>query len=67
MVVPAPAKCKVLAMDLHPGGSFETQISEGGGEFVPHLSGCFLDIVEGERITLPMPCSGDGDRQSIPS
>ena len=37
-------------MELHPGGSFETQISEDGGEFVPHLSGCFLDIVDGERI-----------------
>ena len=48
--VPAPAKCKVLEMDLHPGGSFETQISEDRGAFVPHLSGCFLDIVDGERI-----------------
>jgi uncharacterized protein YndB with AHSA1/START domain len=48
--VPAPARCKVLEMDLHPGGSFETQISEDGGEFVPHLSGCFLEIVDGERI-----------------
>ncbi|HEX5992781.1 MAG TPA: SRPBCC family protein [Thermomicrobiales bacterium] len=49
--VPAPARCKVLAMDLHPGGAFETQISEDGGEFAPHLSGCFLEIVDGERIT----------------
>ena len=49
--VPAPAKCKVVEMDLHPGGSFETQISEDGGDFVPHLSACFLDIVDGERIT----------------
>jgi uncharacterized protein YndB with AHSA1/START domain len=48
--VPAPARCKVLEMDLHPGGSFETQISEDGGEFTPHLSGCFLEIVDGERI-----------------
>jgi uncharacterized protein YndB with AHSA1/START domain len=38
-------------MDLHPGGAFETQISEDGGEFAPHLSGCFLEIVDGERIT----------------
>jgi len=48
--VPAPATCKVLEMDLRPGGSFETQISEDGGEFMPHLSGCFLEIVDGERI-----------------
>ena len=48
--VPAPATCNVLEMDLRPGGSFETQISEDGGEFIPHLSGCFLDIVDLERI-----------------
>lgn len=28
--VPAPAKCKVLEMELRPGGSFVTQISENG-------------------------------------
>ncbi|MGH7717504.1 MAG: SRPBCC family protein [Gemmatimonadaceae bacterium] len=48
--VPAPAKCKVVAMDLHPGGSFVTQISENGSELVPHLSGCFLAIDRLERI-----------------
>jgi len=48
--VPAPAKCKVLEMDLRPGGSFVTQISEHGGPFVPHLSGCFLAIDDLERI-----------------
>jgi uncharacterized protein YndB with AHSA1/START domain len=56
--VPAPARCKVLEMDLRPGGSFETQISEDGGEFVPHLSACFLDIVAGERITFTDALSG---------
>jgi len=48
--VPAPAKCKVLEMDLRPGGSFVTQISEKGGDFMPHLSGCFLAIDDLERI-----------------
>jgi uncharacterized protein YndB with AHSA1/START domain len=48
--VPAPAKCKVLEMDLRPGGSFATQISENGGDFVPHLSGCFLAVDDLERI-----------------
>jgi uncharacterized protein YndB with AHSA1/START domain len=48
--VPAPAKCKVLDMDLRPGGSFVTQISENGGDFVPHLSGCFLALDDLERI-----------------
>jgi len=48
--VPAPAKCKVLEMELRPGGSFVTQISEKGGDFKPHLSGCFLAIDALERI-----------------
>jgi uncharacterized protein YndB with AHSA1/START domain len=48
--VPEPAKCKVTAMELRPGGAFETLISEDGGEHVPHLSACFLDVVDGERI-----------------
>jgi uncharacterized protein YndB with AHSA1/START domain len=48
--VPAPAKCKVLEMSLHPGGSFVTQISENGEGFKPHLSGCILAIDVHERI-----------------
>jgi uncharacterized protein YndB with AHSA1/START domain len=37
-------------MDLCPGGSFVTQISETGGNFMPHLSACFLAIDDLERI-----------------
>jgi uncharacterized protein YndB with AHSA1/START domain len=48
--VPAPAKCRVLEMDLRPGGSLATQISENGGAFMPHLRGCFLAIDDLERI-----------------
>ena len=48
--VPAPAACKVLEMDLRPGGSFLTQISGNGGEVMPHMRGCFLAIDELERI-----------------
>jgi uncharacterized protein YndB with AHSA1/START domain len=48
--VPAPAKCKVLEIDLSPGGSLVTQISEGGGDFMPHLNGCFLAVDPLERI-----------------
>ncbi|MCC7273810.1 MAG: SRPBCC domain-containing protein, partial [Alphaproteobacteria bacterium] len=32
--VPAPARCKVMDMDLRPGGPFVTRISEHGGDFV---------------------------------
>lgn len=48
--VPAPARCKVVEMDLRPGGALVTQLSEDGGDFVPHLSGCYLALDEGERI-----------------
>jgi uncharacterized protein YndB with AHSA1/START domain len=48
--VPAPAKCRVVEMDLRPGGSFVTQISENGGAFMPHLRGCFLAVDDLERI-----------------
>jgi uncharacterized protein YndB with AHSA1/START domain len=48
--VPAPTVCKVVDMDLRPGGAFRTQISEDGGEFGPHIDGCFLAIDELERI-----------------
>jgi uncharacterized protein YndB with AHSA1/START domain len=46
--IPAPALCRVAAMDLRPGGALITEISEGGGGFGPHLSACYLAI-EPER------------------
>lgn len=48
--VPSPAKCKVMEMDLRPGGALVTRISENGGAFTPHLSACFLAIDALERI-----------------
>src|SRR6478736_367660 len=48
--VPAPARCKVVEMDLRPGGAFVTYISEDSGDFVPHISGCFLAVDDLERI-----------------
>ena len=48
--VPAPAKCRVQEMDLRPGGAFITLISEQGGDFAPHLSACFLDVQDLQRI-----------------
>lgn len=48
--IPAPTKCKVVEMDLRPGGPFVTRMSEKGGDFMPHLNACFLDIAAGERI-----------------
>jgi uncharacterized protein YndB with AHSA1/START domain len=37
-------------MELRPGGSFVTQISENGVDFLPLVTGCFLAIDELERI-----------------
>jgi uncharacterized protein YndB with AHSA1/START domain len=48
--VPAPAKCKVLDMDLSPGGALLTEISENGADFAPHMNACFLAVDALERI-----------------
>lgn len=48
--IPAPMVCRVVLMDLRPGGGFETLMREGDGDFQPHVEGCFLEVVEGERI-----------------
>ena len=42
--IPAPALCKVVEMDVRPGGGLQTQMSENGAAFGPHLSGCFLAV-----------------------
>ena len=43
--IPDPIECKVIKLDLRPGGGFETRMREGDGEFQPHVEGCFLEIV----------------------
>ena len=48
--IPEPARCEVAEMDLVPGGAFVTRISEDGGAFGPHVSGCFLAVDPQERI-----------------
>jgi len=48
--VPAPALCKVVEMDVRPGGALVTHINEHDAGFAPHLDACFLDVVEHERI-----------------
>jgi uncharacterized protein YndB with AHSA1/START domain len=56
--VPAPARCRVSAMDLRPGGSFATEISEAGGDFMPHMNACFLAVDEPERIVFTDALTG---------
>lgn len=48
--IPAPMECRVLTLDVHPGGGLRTEMREPGGEFGPHLDACFLDVLPGERL-----------------
>lgn len=48
--VPAPEVCRVVEMDLRPGGAFRTEFSHDGVAFGPHITGCFLAVDEVERI-----------------
>lgn len=56
--IPSPAICRVVHMDLHPGGAFVTEMSENGGPFGPHLSACFLDVAREERIIFTNALTG---------
>lgn len=48
--IPAPIECKVVKLDLRPGGGFETHMREPDAEFQPHVEGCFLEIVPEDRL-----------------
>lgn len=48
--LPAPTECRVMKLDLRPGGGFETRMREDGGDFQPHVEGCFLDVVPERRL-----------------
>ncbi|MYZ50460.1 SRPBCC domain-containing protein [Propylenella binzhouense] len=40
--VPAPARCRVEALELFPGGAFTSLYAEPGQELGPHLDACIL-------------------------
>lgn len=48
--IPAPIECKVIKLDLRPGGGFETRMREDDSEFKPHLEGCFLEVIPEKRL-----------------
>ena len=56
--LPEPAKCRVLAMEVRPGGAMVTEMSEDGGAFVPHMNACFLAVDEGKRIVFTNALEG---------
>jgi uncharacterized protein YndB with AHSA1/START domain len=49
--IPEPRECKVVKLDLRPGGGFETLMREGEGDFQPHVEGCFLEIAPEQRLS----------------
>jgi len=48
--IPAPIECRVDTLDLHPGGGFVTRMREGGGDFQPHIDGCFLEVAPERKL-----------------
>lgn len=56
--IPEPLVCRVVEMDLSPGGAFITRMSEDGETFTPHLDACFVDVAEGERIVFTTLLNG---------
>jgi uncharacterized protein YndB with AHSA1/START domain len=63
--IPAPMECKVIKLDLRPGGGFETQMRQGDDAFSPHVEGCFLDVAPNQRLVWTT-CLGDGWRPLEP-
>ncbi|HVI89204.1 MAG TPA: SRPBCC family protein [Dongiaceae bacterium] len=56
--IPDPLTCKVIEMDLRPGGAFVTRMSEDGSRFTPHLNACFLAVDDLERIVFTNALTG---------
>ncbi|MDB5453102.1 MAG: activator of ATPase [Caulobacteraceae bacterium] len=56
--LPAPMTCRVVEMEVAPGGALLTEMSEPGGEFTPHMSACFLAADELQRIVFTTSLTG---------
>lgn len=56
--VPEPEVCRVIELDLRPGGAMRTEISQDGQSFSPHLDACYLDIEPGRRIVFTNALTG---------
>ena len=48
--IPAPIECRVDILDLRPGGGFVTRMREGGGDWQPHVDGCFLEAIPERKL-----------------
>ena len=56
--IPKPTLCRVDAMDLVPGGSLVTSMSDNGGDFVPHLDACYLALESETRLVFTTALTG---------
>lgn len=56
--IPHPILCRVVSLDVKPGGAFITEMSEDGRQFVPHLAACFLDVKHQERLVYTNALTG---------
>jgi uncharacterized protein YndB with AHSA1/START domain len=63
--IPEPIECKVMKLDLYPGGGFETLMREGKEDFKPHVEACFLEVVPEQRLVWTTTLS-EGWRPSEP-
>ena len=48
--LPAPLACRVVQLDLRPGGGLETLMREEGGDWQPHVEACVLESVPEQRL-----------------
>jgi uncharacterized protein YndB with AHSA1/START domain len=56
--LPAPHQCRVVEMELNPGGALVTEMSTDDGPFEPHMSSCFLAVEDGRRIVFTTCLTG---------
>lgn len=63
--IPEPIECKVIKLDLRPGGGFETRMREGNGEWKPHVEACILEVVP-ERRLVWTTCLAEGWQPTEP-
>ena len=56
--IPAPALCRVIEMDVRPGGAMITEMNEDGTGFIPHMNACYLAIEPGRKIVFTNALTG---------
>lgn len=64
--LPAPTLCRVVRLEVAPGGALLTQMSDDGVDFVPHVDACFLVVDPLERLVFTNAVDGDW-RPAMPS